>query len=61
MKSIAVCKEEHKHQQLLYRVNSPLVTVVCHTAELGLLYTKTSSDSHYGFHIRKLAIGSFAR
>lgn len=27
MKSIAVCKEEHKHQQLLYRVNSTLVTM----------------------------------
>lgn len=27
VKSIVVCKEEHKHQQSLYRVNNPLVTM----------------------------------
>lgn len=27
MKSIAVCKEEHKHQQFLYRVNRPQIAV----------------------------------
>ena len=33
---------------------------VCHTAELGLLYMKSSSDSYYGFHSRKPATGSVA-
>lgn len=58
VKSIVVCKEKHKHQQPLCRVNSPLVKSLSHCWTGFTTHEKLCRDSPYG--IQNLGMGNFA-